>query len=340
MTELSEVGEFDLISQLTKDFKIENKSTQKGIGDDAAVLSYSDQVLVSTDMLVEGVHFDLAYVPLKHLGYKAAVSNFSDVYAMNGIAKQITVSLAVSSRFPLEALIELYQGIRLACEQYGVDLIGGDTSSSTKGMMISITVLGEAKQADVVYRNTAQTNDIVCVTGDLGAAYMGLQLLEREKNIFHAAPEIQPKLEGYDYILQRQLKPEARLDVIEMFAEIGVKPHAMIDISDGLSSEILHICKQSEKGCKLYEEKIPVAPETIRMAEELNMDPVVAAMNGGEDDELLFTISEPDFQKIKQSADITAIGYIAEASAGVDLIAMDGVEVPIVAQGWNTMQHK
>ncbi len=340
MTELSEVGEFDLISQLTKDFKIENKSTQKGIGDDAAVLSYSDQVLVSTDMLVEGVHFDLAYVPLKHLGYKAAVSNFSDVYAMNGIAKQITVSLAVSSRFPLEALIELYQGIRLACEQYGVDLIGGDTSSSTKGMMISITVLGEAKQADVVYRNTAQTNDIVCVTGDLGAAYMGLQLLEREKNIFHAAPEIQPKLEGYDYILQRQLKPEARLDVIEMFAEIGVKPHAMIDISDGLSSEILHICKQSEKGCKLYEEKIPVAPETIRMAEELNMDPVVAAMNGGEDYELLFTISEPDFQKIKQSADITAIGYIAEASAGVDLIAMDGVEVPIVAQGWNTMQHK
>ncbi len=339
MTELSEIGEFDLISKLTKDFKIQNKSTHKGIGDDAAVLSYTDKVLVSTDMLVEGVHFDLSYVPLKHLGYKAAVSNFSDVYAMNGIAKQITVSLAVSSRFQLEALTELYQGIQLACEQYGVDLIGGDTSSSTKGMVISITVLGEAKQTNVVYRNTAQTNDIVCVTGDLGAAYMGLQLLEREKNIFQAAPEIQPKLEGYDYILERQLKPEARLDVIEMFAELGIKPHAMIDISDGLSSEILHICNQSNKGCKLYEEKIPVAPETIRMAEELNMDPVVAAMNGGEDYELLFTISEPDFQKIKKSADITAIGYIADASAGVDLIAMDGVKVPIVAQGWNTMQQ-
>ena len=325
-----------MIDHLTQNFKITQKSTLKGVGDDAAVLDFTGKkVLVSTDMLLEGIHFDLAYCPLKHLGYKAIQVNLSDICAMNGIPSQVTVSIGLSSRFPLEAIEELYEGIYLACEKYNVDLIGGDTSSSKQGLVISVTVLGYADESDIVYRNGAQEGDLICVSGDLGGAYVGLQLLEREKLIYLENPNIQPDLEGKDYIVERQLKPEARKDIIELLKDIAVKPTAMIDISDGLASEILHICKQSNKGCNLYEDKIPLDPMTYETAREFNLDPTVCALNGGEDYELLFTVKQADYDKIKFKMDITIIGYITEAAAGCNLITKAGNSHPLKAQGWN-----
>ncbi|MCK5822950.1 MAG: thiamine-phosphate kinase, partial [Bacteroidales bacterium] len=289
---ISELGEFGLINHLTKDIEIKNKSTLKGIGDDAAVLDYQNKkIVVTTDLLVEGIHFDLTYTPLKHLGYKAAVVNFSDVYAMNAQPKQITLAIALSSKFSLKAVEELYSGIRLACENYDVDFVGGDTSSSLTGLTLSITAIGECENDNVVYRDTAKLNDIVCVSGDLGGAYMGLQLLEREKQVFKTDPNFKPELNKYDYILERQLKPEARRDIIKLLKENNICPTSMIDISDGLSSEVLHICKDSKVGCSIYEEKIPINQQTKDMAHELNINPVVCALNGGEDYELLFTVS-------------------------------------------------
>jgi len=335
-TDIEKLGEFGLIDHLTQNFKITQKSTLKGVGDDAAVLDFTGKkVLVSTDMLLEGIHFDLAYCPLKHLGYKAIQVNLSDICAMNGIPSQVTVSIGLSSRFPLEAIEELYEGIYLACEKYNVDLIGGDTSSSKQGLVISVTVLGYADESDIVYRNGAQEGDLICVSGDLGGAYVGLQLLEREKLIYLENPNIQPDLEGKDYIVERQLKPEARKDIIELLKDIAVKPTAMIDISDGLASEILHICKQSNKGCNLYEDKIPLDPMTYETAREFNLDPTVCALNGGEDYELLFTVKQADYDKIKFKMDITIIGYITEAAAGCNLITKAGNSHPLKAQGWN-----
>ncbi len=338
-TELSELGEFGLIKRLTKDFKISNPSTLKGVGDDASVISHEgDEILVSTDLLVEGIHFDLTYTPLIHLGYKAAIVNFSDIAAMNGIPEQITVSIALSNRFPLEAVEELYEGINLACKKYKVDLVGGDTSSSVSGLFISVTVIGRANKDTITYRNGANVNDLIFVSGDLGAAYMGLLLLEREKQVFQADPEIQPELKGYEYILERQLKPEARTSVVKLLKEHQVIPTSMIDISDGLASEILHICDASEKGCCLYEEKIPVDATTVSMAEEFKIDPTTAALNGGEDYELLFTIKQQDFEKIKDLAEITPIGHITEADAGANLISRDGTFVQLIAQGWEAFK--
>ena len=335
-TDIEKLGEFGLIDHLTQNFKITQKSTLKGVGDDAAVLDFTGKkVLVSTDMLLEGIHFDLAYCPLKHLGYKAIQVNLSDICAMNGIPSQVTVSIGLSSRFPLEAIEELYEGIYLACEKYNVDLIGGDTSSSKQGLVISVTVLGYADESDIVYRKGAQEGDLICVSGDLGGAYVGLQLLEREKLIYLENPNIQPDLEGKDYIVERQLKPEARKDIIELLKDIAVKPTAMIDISDGLASEILHICKQSNKGCNLYEDKIPLDPMTYETAREFNLDPTVCALNGGEDYELLFTVKQADYDKIKFKMDITIIGYITEAAAGCNLITKAGNSHPLKAQGWN-----
>jgi thiamine-monophosphate kinase len=335
-TNIEELGEFGLIDHLTKNIIITQKSTVKGVGDDAAVLDFDGKrVLVSTDMLLEGIHFDLAYTPLKHLGYKAIQVNLSDIYAMNGIASQVTVSIGISSKFPLEAVEELYEGIYLACEKYNVDLIGGDTTSSKQGLVISVTAIGYADENDVVYRNGAQEGDLICVSGDLGGAYTGLQLLEREKLIYLENPNIQPDLEGKDYIIERQLKPEARGDIIELLKSIEVKPTAMIDISDGLASEILHICKQSNKGCGLYEEKIPLDPMTFETAREFNLDPTVCALSGGEDYELLFTVKQADYDKIKFKMDITIIGYITEPSAGCNLITKVGNSHPLKAQGWN-----
>jgi len=335
-TDIEKLGEFGLIDHLTQNFKITQKSTLKGVGDDAAVLDFTGKkVLVSTDMLLEGIHFDLAYCPLKHLGYKAIQVNLSDICAMNGIPSQVTVSIGLSSRFPLEAIEELYEGIYLACEKYNVDLIGGDTSSSKQGLVISVTVLGYADESDIVYRKGAQEGDLICVSGDLGGAYTGLQLLEREKLIYLENPNIQPDLEGKDYIVERQLKPEARKDIIELLKDIAVKPTAMIDISDGLASEILHICKQSNKGCNLYEDKIPLDPMTYETAREFNLDPTVCALNGGEDYELLFTVKQADYDKIKFKMDITIIGYITEAAAGCNLITKAGNSHPLKAQGWN-----
>jgi thiamine-monophosphate kinase len=338
-TELSELGEFGLIDLLTKDISLVNKSTIYGVGDDAAVIDNKDKLtLVSTDLLVEGVHFDLAYTPLKHLGYKAAAANISDIAAMNGIARQLLVGLSVSNRFPVEALEELYTGLRQACKVYNVDLAGGDTTSSPKGLFISITVIGEAKADEVVYRNTARENDLICVSGDLGAAYMGLLLLEREKAAFQGDPNMQPDLEGYDYILERQLKPEPRTDIIRLLKEAQVKPTAMIDISDGLGSEILHICKGSKLGCRIYEDKVPLDPTTVNMATSFNINPITAALNGGEDYELLFTIDQKDFDKIKEIPGISIIGHMTEQSAGANLVAGDGVLVEITAQGWNALR--
>jgi thiamine-monophosphate kinase len=335
-TELSELGEFGLIKHLTQEIKINNNSTLKGVGDDAAVISHEGgEILVSTDLLIEGIHFDLSYCPLRHLGYKAAVINFSDIAAMNGIPQQITVSIALSNRFSLEAIEEFYEGIKLACEKYKVDLVGGDTSTSLSGLFISITVIGRANKEDITYRNGAGVNDLVFVTGDLGAAYMGLMLLKREKEVYKANPEIQPELSGHDYILERQLKPEARLDIINLLKERNIKPTSMIDISDGLASEIIHICEDSNKGCNLYEDKIPIDPSTVSMAEELNIDPTIAALSGGEDYELLFTISQNDFEKIKVIKGITPVGHITEASAGINLISRSGTSVPLTAQGWD-----
>ena len=338
-TSLSELGEFGLIKHLTQSFDIQQKSTIKGVGDDAAVLAIKDKnILVTTDLLLEGVHFDLSYMPLKHLGYKAVVVNVSDIYAMNGIATQITVSIAVSNRFPLEAVEELYAGIHLACKTYGVDLVGGDTTSSTKGLLIGITAIGEAKNEDIVYRNTAKPNDLLVVTGDLGAAYLGLQVLEREKRVFEVNPNSQPDLTNYTYLVEKQLKPEARKDIVELFAALDVKPTAMIDISDGLSSEILHLCTQSKVGCDLYEEKIPLDPQVIATCEEFDLNSTTIALSGGEDYELLFTISQNDFPKIKGNPHLTVIGHITDESNGVNLVTRAGQQIKLTAQGWNALR--
>ncbi len=334
-TQLSEVGEFGLIKLLSSKIKIANKSTLKGIGGDAAVLDFKDkQVVVSTDLLVENVHFDLAYVPLKHLGYKSIVVNLSDIYAMNAKPTHVTISLAMSSRFPVEAVEELYEGMRLACKRYGVDIVGGDTSSSIKGLIISVTAIGEVEKGKVVYRNGAKINDILCVTGDLGAAYLGLQLLEREKEVFKTDPNMQPEFENYEYLIERQLKPEPRNDAVQFFAENNILPTSMIDISDGLSSEILHICEESNVGCRVYEDKIPLDPDTDKFARELNIDPSIAALNGGEDYELLFTISPFDYEKIRNNPAFSAIGHITDLDSGTLLVARDESEIPLEAQGW------
>jgi thiamine-monophosphate kinase len=338
-TELSELGEFGLIDLLTKNISLENKSSFYGVGDDAAVIDNRGRLtLVSTDLLVEGVHFDLSYTPLRHLGYKAAVVNISDIVAMNGTARQLLVGLSVSNRFPVEAMEELYAGIRQACKVYHVDLVGGDTTSSVKGLFLSVTVIGDADPEDVVYRNTARENDLICVSGDLGGAYMGLLLLEREKAAFQGDPNMQPDLEGYDYILERQLKPEPRTDIIRVLKESHVKPTAMIDISDGLGSEILHICKGSKLGCRIYEEKIPIDATTINMAEVFKISQWTAALNGGEDYELLFTIDQKDFEKVRLIPGISVIGHMTEESLGAHLVATGGALVEIMAQGWNALR--
>lgn len=338
-TEISSLGEFGLIDHLTKDFPLINASSKVGVGDDAAVLDYGDkEVLVTTDLLLEGIHFDLRYVPLKHLGYKAAVVNFSDIYAMNGLPRQITVSLGVSSRFTVEHIEELYDGIRLACELYGVDLVGGDTSASVTGLVISITCLGEGNKGEIVFRNGAKPTDLICVSGDLGAAYMGLQLLERENRVAAGKQEgedFQPAFAGKEYILERQLKPEARKDIIEKLREAGIHPTAMMDVSDGLSSELMHICKKSGVGCRIYEDKIPIDYQTAVMAEELNMNLVMTAMNGGEDYELLFTVPLTDHDKVNKIQGISVIGYITTPDMGEAMITRDGGEIPLRAQGWN-----
>lgn len=335
-TLISELGEFGLIDRITAQTKLINKSTVKGVGDDAAVLSFSDSsIIITTDLLTEGIHFNLMYVPLKHLGYKAVVVNLSDVFAMNATPRQITVSLAISNKFSVEAIDQLYEGIHLACEKYGVDLVGGDTTSSLTGLTISITAIGEAAQNDIVYRSGAKQNDIICVTGDLGGAYMGLQLLERENEVFKVNQNMQPQLEGFDYILERQLKPEARADIISAFKKMGIKPTAMIDISDGLSSEIKHICKNSNVGCNIYEDKIPLDHQTKMLAEEMNINPLVAALNGGEDYELLFTLPLSDYEKVKNDPDFTVVGHITDVSEGTNLITAGGSVIALEAQGWN-----
>jgi len=337
-TSLSELGEFGLIAHLTDKIKLTHKSSIKGVGDDAAVLEFDKkQVLVTTDLLVENVHFDLSYMPLKHLGYKAVMVNLSDVYAMNGTATQITVSIAVSNRFPLEAIEELYAGIHLACTTYKVDLVGGDTTSSTKGLLISITAIGEVEKNDVVYRNGAKPNDLLVVTGDLGAAYLGLQVLEREKQVFQANPNAQPDIENYTYLVERQLKPEARKDISKLLKELEVKPTAMIDISDGLSSEIIHICQQSEVGCNLFEDKIPLDQQVISTCEEFNMDSTTVALSGGEDYELLFTIDTADYPKIKANPNLTVIGHMTEKNEGMHLITRGNQKIELMAQGWNSL---
>ena len=337
-TSLADLGEFGLIDRLTKGFEIHNPSTLKGVGDDAAVMDFKNKrTVVSTDLLIEGVHFDLSYVPLKHLGYKSVVVNVSDIYAMNATATQITVSIAVSNRFPLEALEELYAGIRLACEHYKVDLVGGDTTSSTRGLIISVTAIGEAKASDLVYRNGAQPNDLVVLTGDIGGAYIGLQILEREKAVFQVNPNSQPDIEMYSYILERQLKPEARKDIPPLLKQLGVKPTAMMDVSDGLSSELLHICKQSGVGCRLYEDKIPLDPQVISTCEEFNLDSTTIALSGGEDYELLFTIKQADYDKIKGNPNFSVIGYITDKEEGVNLVTRAGQFIPIIARGWNAL---
>lgn len=338
-TEIENLGEFGLIAHLTNAFKIHNDTSVKGIGDDAAVLSFGDRkTLISTDLLLEGVHFDLGYTPLKHLGYKSVQVNLSDIYAMNGTASQVTISIGISNRFSLEAVEELYTGALLACEKYKIDLVGGDTSSSKQGLVISVTSIGYAEEKDICYRNTAKEGDLICVSGDLGAAYIGLQLLEREKRIYLENPNIQPDLEGKDYIVERQLKPESRKDIVELLKSINVKPTSMIDVSDGLSSDLLHICKQSKKGCNLYEEKIPIDPMTYDTAREFGIDPTVCALNGGEDYELLFTVAQADFEKIKHNPDISIIGHITEESAGTNLISKSQIVHPIQAQGWTAFK--
>ncbi|MFV0593861.1 MAG: thiamine-phosphate kinase [Draconibacterium sp.] len=335
-TSISTLGEFGLIDRLTKNIQLKNESSVLGVGDDAAILDYQNkQIVVTSDLLTEGIHFNLMYVPLKHLGYKSVAVNLSDIYAMNANPKQITISIAISGKFSVEAIDELYEGIYLACERYGVDLVGGDTTSSLTGLTISITAIGEVEKNNIVKRNGAQPNDLLCVSGDLGGAYMGLQLLERENEVFKVNENIQPQLTGYDYILERQLKPEPRADIIAAFKKLGIKPTSMIDISDGLSSEIMHLCKNSGVGCSLFEDKVPMDTQTKQMAEELNINPLVAALNGGEDYELLFTLSLDDYEKIKNDPDFTIIGHMTEASEGINLITSGGSAIPLQAQGWN-----
>ena len=336
-TPLEQLGEFGLIKHLTKDFKLSQPTTLKGIGDDAAVLDLTkEKTVVTTDLLIEGVHFDLSYMPLKHLGYKAVVVNVSDVYAMNAQATQITVSLAVSNRFPLEALEEFYSGVQLACAIYGVDLIGGDTTSSQKGMLISITAIGQVSEDKMVMRSGSKENDLLVVTGDLGGAYLGLQVLEREKAVFQVDPNNQPDLDAYSYIIERQLKPEARKDIIELLEKLDVHPTSMIDISDGLSSEILHLCEQGDVGCNLHEDKIPLDPTVIATSEEFKMDSTMIALSGGEDYELLFTIDQKEFPKIKGNPNLTVLGHMTHKNEGAHLISRNGSKIPLKAQGWNS----
>ncbi len=340
-TELGELGEFGLIEHLSKHIEVKQPNTVKGIGDDCAVIDNGkNYTVLTTDMLVEGVHFDLSYVPLKHLGYKSVVVNVSDVYAMNATPKQITVSVALSNRFSLEAVEELYAGMLKACEEYGVDLVGGDTTTSQLGLVISITALGEVEKDKIVYRSGAKEKDLLVVTGDLGGAYMGLQLLEREKAVFKENPEIQPDLDGNDYILERQLKPEARKDVIEIFKDLNLVPTSMIDVSDGLASEILHLAKASGLGCYLHEEKIPIDSTTFNVAREFDLDPTMCALSGGEDYELLFTIAQSDYDKIKNNPNLTPIGYMMDAASGCQLVDKQGGMHPLVAQGWDALLKK
>ncbi len=342
-TELSSLGEFGLIKHIRQHVLLNNESSVCGIGDDAAVIKYAEgkQTVVSTDLLIEGVHFDLTYCPLKHLGYKAVSVNVSDLFAMNASPKQILVSIAVSNRFSLEAIEELYAGMLLACKRYNVDIVGGDTSSSRSGMVISITAIGEADKNDIVYRSGAKPTNLLCVSGDLGAAYLGLQLLEREKKIFLENPNIQPDMEGQDYLLERQLKPEARKDIIKHLREAGVKPTAMIDVSDGLASEVLHLCTESNVGCRLYENKIPIDPAAMQRAQEFNLNPTMCALSGGEDYELLFTVDLKDHEKIKQVKDVTVIGHMTENTEGANLV-LTGTEMltPLTAQGWDALLKK
>lgn len=338
-TEISTLGEFGLIKRLTQDIELKNPETRYGVGDDAAVLETNgQQTLVTTDLLMEGVHFDLVYTPLKHLGYKAAIVNFSDIYAMNGTPKQITVSLAVSKRFCIEDLEEFYDGLKLACQIHHVDIVGGDTTSSVTGLAISITCIGVADKEQIVYRNGAKETDLICVSGDLGAAYMGLQLLEREKAVFEGQDEINPDFTGKEYLLERQLKPEARKDIIEALAKEGIRPTAMMDISDGLSSELMHICTQSNCGCRIYEERLPIDYQTAVMAEELNMNVSTCALNGGEDYELLFTVPLTYHEKVASIKGVKVIGHITKPELGCGLITRDGQEFELKAQGWNPLK--
>jgi thiamine-monophosphate kinase len=337
-TPISELGEFGLIDLISKNIEIKNESTKLGVGDDCAVLNFEDKdIVVSTDMLIENVHFNLAYMPLKHLGYKSVMVNISDVYSMMAKATQITVSLGISNRFPLEAVEEFYEGVNLACKMYGVDLIGGDTTSSNSGMVISITAIGEIEKGEAVKREGAKNGDLIVVSGDLGSAFMGLQVLERENEVFKVNPSSQPDLSGYDYLLERQLKPEARKDIVEILNELGVKPTSMIDISDGLSSELLHICNSSDVGCNLFEEKIPIDPTFINACEEFNLDTTTIALSGGEDYELLFTVDQKDYEKIKGNPNMSIIGHIADKSTGRNLITRAGESIELKAQGWNHM---
>lgn len=340
-TEIATLGEFGLIKRLTENIQIQNPESQYGIGDDAAVLEFGEQqTLVTTDLLMEGVHFDLVYTPLKHLGYKSAIVNFSDIYAMNGTPKQITVSLAVSKRFCIEDLEQFYEGLKLACQVHGVDIVGGDTTSSVTGLAISITCIGVAQKEKTVYRNGAKETDLICVSGDLGAAYMGLQLLEREKAVFEGQKEAQPDFAGKEYLLERQLKPEARKDIVEALAKEGILPTSMIDISDGLSSELMHICTQSHTGCRIYEDRIPIDYQTAVMAEELNMNVTTCALNGGEDYELLFTVPLTSHDKVAAMKGVKVIGHITKPELGLGLITRDGQEFELKAQGWNPLSEK
>lgn len=340
-TEFSDLGEFGFIERLKEKIKVKHSSVNKGIGDDAAVLDISNKkTVVSTDTLTEGVHFDLSYSPLKHLGYKAVVVNLSDIYAMNATPKYITVCLSFSNRFPVEAIDELYEGILLAAEIYGVDIVGGDTTSSLSGLTINVTAIGEANEEDIVYRDGAQENDLLVVSGDLGSAYIGLQILEREKLVFKENDKIQPDLEGNDYVLERILKPEARKDIIELLKKIEVKPTSMMDISDGLASEIFHISKQSNVGCSVYEDKLPIDPKTVLTAQDFNMSSTIVALNGGEDYELLFTVKQSDYEKIKGNPHLTVIGHMTDKNSGVNLITRDGGSTPLTAQGWDAFLKK
>ncbi len=338
-TPVEQLGEFGLIDHITKNFEIQNSSTIKSIGDDAAVVKFEKHTVITTDMLVEGIHFDLSYVPLKHLGYKSIMVNLSDVYAMNAVATQVTVSIAISNRFPVEAVEELYDGIAMACKNYNVDLIGGDTTASTSGLIISVTAIGEQDKDKIVYRNGASDGDLLVVSGDVGAAYMGLQILEREKAVFKANPNSQPDIEAYSYLIERQLKPEARKDISKLLAELDVHPTSMIDVSDGLSSEMIHLCKQSKVGMKLYEDKIPLDPTVISACEEFNLDSTTVALSGGEDYELLFTIKQEDFPKIKANPSLSIIGHVLPQADGIHLVTRGGEQVAIKAMGWNSFEN-
>ena len=340
LTPVSELGEFGLIEKLTSDIKIKNKSTIKGIGDDAAVIQPTEKKLtvVSKDLLIEGVHFDLTYTPLKHLGYKAAIVNFSDIAAMNGKPKQLLVGLAVGAKFTVEAIEEIYKGIRKACEIYGVDFVGGDTTSSSSGLVISATIIGEVEKDKIIYREGAKPGELICVSGDLGGAYAGLLVLEREKKAFKANPNIQPELSGHDYILERQLKPEARVDIVDILAKSNIKPTSMIDISDGLASDVKHLCKASNTGCVISEEKLPIDQDTFDTAKEFGIVPSVTVLNGGEDYELLFTVKQADYERIKDIPEITVIGYMTDASDGENMITNDNVSVKLEAQGWDSLK--